>query len=200
VALVSQKGGSGKSTVAVHLAVCALRHRKRVAILDLDPQGSAAAWSEQRAEPAPSVVRALPARLRGLLDQARAEGADFCFVDSAPHVAAAAAVAIHSAQLVIIPCQPAFFDLAAIAASVELAGDKGAVLLNRCFPRGGQVEAARAALSGVPVVPVILHQRVAFARALNRGQSVEEFEPAGAAAGEIRELYEWTLKRLKRGT
>ena len=74
VAIISQKGGSGKTTIAVHLAVCAERAKKRIAIIDLDPQGSALEWFNRREAETPEVVRAVPEQLAALSDQVQALG------------------------------------------------------------------------------------------------------------------------------
>ena len=77
VAIISQKGGSGKTTIAVHLAVCAERAKKRIAIIDLDPQGSALEWFNRREAETPEVVRAVPEQLAALLAQAKATGINY---------------------------------------------------------------------------------------------------------------------------
>ncbi len=78
VVLLSQKGGTGKSTIATHLAVCAARDGKAVALFDIDPQAAAAKWSERRTAEGPPVVRAGAAQLPNLVQQARQQGADKC--------------------------------------------------------------------------------------------------------------------------
>src|SRR4051812_34962593 len=83
IALLSQKGGSGKSTIATHLAVCAERDGKGVAIFDIDPQASAISWAQRRKSESPPVVRATPVQLPGLLRTAKEQKADLIIIDTA---------------------------------------------------------------------------------------------------------------------
>ena len=109
VAMISQKGGSGKTTVAVHLAVCAELAGKRSAIIDLDPQASALEWGNRRQAETPEVVRATPEQLAGLLKLARANEADIAIIDTAPHSDRAATIAAGLADVILIPCRPGSF-------------------------------------------------------------------------------------------
>jgi chromosome partitioning protein len=200
VAIVSQKGGSGKTTVAVHLAVCAELAKKTAAIIDLDPQASAIEWASRREAETPEVITATPEQLPALLKQAKANGADLAIIDTAPHSDRAAVIAASHADLVLIPCRPSAFDVAAIGTTINLLKlskvmDRAAILLNAAPPRGIMTETAAAGLSEIiPVVPVHMHQRAAYSHAINGGHSVEEYEPNGKAAEEIRALYKWIMK------
>jgi chromosome partitioning protein len=120
IAIISQKGGSGKTTIAVHLAVCAQRARKRAAIIDLDPQASALEWQSRRKADTPEVITATPEQLSGLLNEAKKNGADLAIIDTAPHSDRAATIAAELADLVLIPCRPAAFDVAAIGTTLNL--------------------------------------------------------------------------------
>jgi chromosome partitioning protein len=200
VAIVSQKGGSGKTTIAVHLAVCAELANKKVAIIDLDPQASALEWRSRREAESPEVVTATPEQLPALLKSAKENGADLAIIDTAPHSDRAAAMAAARADLILIPCRPSAFDVAAIGTTLNLlkltkALGHTAILLNAVSPRGAMADVAEAGLSEiVPVVPVRLHQRAAYSHAINSGHSVEEYDPHGKAAEEIRALYKWIMK------
>lgn len=200
VAIVSQKGGSGKTTIAVHLAVCAERAKKRAAIIDLDPQASALEWQSRRAATTPEVIMATSEQLSVLLQQAKDNGADLAIIDTAPHSDRAATVAANLADVILIPCRPAAFDVAALGTTLNLlkltkAKNKAAILLNAVPPRGGITDEAEAGLSTLaPVVPVRMHHRAAYSHAVNDGRSVEEYDPKGKAAQEIRALYKWIMK------
>lgn len=200
VAIISQKGGSGKTTVAVHLAVCAELAGKRSAIIDLDPQASALEWGKRRQADTPETVRATPEQLAGLLEQARANGADLAIIDTAPHSDRAATIAAGLADIILVPCRPAAFDVAAIPVTLQIlklcnAQSRAAILLNAVPPRGSQADEADAGLSSLAqVVPVRLAHRAAYSHAVNDGRSVEEYEPSGKAAEEIRSLYQWIMK------
>jgi len=196
VALVTEKGGAGKSTIAVHLAIAAQRKGKVVALIDIDPQASAKLWCDRRGADDMAVVSARAAELPRLLAEAKRQGADFVMIDTAGHADVSADVVVQSADMVLIPCRPSLYDLEAgakTAKKVRTAGVKNAAfVLNAVPPRGTRADEARAALSDVlPVAPVELHNLVAYSDALNDGRSVEELDPRGKAAEEIRALYEW---------
>ena len=197
IAIVSQKGGSGKTTVAVHLAVCAELAGQTAAIIDLDPQASALEWHSRREADTPEVITATPEQLAGLLKSAKENGADLMIIDTAPHSDRAAVVAADLADLVLIPCRPSAFDVAAIGTTLNLlkltkASNRTVILLNAAPPRGGLTDAAETGLSEmVSVAPVRLHHRVAYSHAINSGHSVEEYDPHGKAADEIRALFKW---------
>ncbi len=201
VAIISQKGGSGKTTIAVHLAVCAERQGQPTLILDLDPQGSARSWLSRRGDDAPEVVAADPSQLAGLLQKAKAGGAGLVILDTAPHSDRTAALAAQLADVVLIPCRPTAFDVDAIASTLTItklaeAQARTGVVLNAIPTRGDYAEEVRAGLSEwVTVVPVNLYQRAAYFNAVNDGRSVEEYEPKGKAAEEIRALYKWVIKK-----
>jgi chromosome partitioning protein len=200
IAIISQKGGAGKTTVAVHLAVCAELAGQRSAIIDLDPQASALEWASRRNAENPEVIHATPEQLATLLDQAKANGADIAIIDTAPHSDRAATIAAGFADVILIPCRPAAFDVAAIPTTLDIlklakAKDKAAILLNAVPPQGKTGDEAEAGLSTLArVVPVRLVHRAAYSHAVNDGRSVEEFEPNGKAAEEIRGLYHWIMK------
>jgi chromosome partitioning protein len=194
LAILAQKGGSGKTTVAVHMAVCAVQRKLKTAIIDIDPQGSAFQWNASRPEGMKlDAVAANAAQLAGLLQRAKAGGIELAIIDTAPHSNAEAATAASLADFVLIPCRPARFDLDAIASTVEIARAANApcgVVINAA-PRGRLAEEARAALTskGVNVIETVLHQRAAYSHAVIDGRSVHEHEPNGAAAEEIDNLY-----------
>jgi chromosome partitioning protein len=199
IALITEKGGTGKSTIAVHLAIAARRHGKVVAVIDLDPQASAHLWAQRRGNQDLAVVTARAAELPRLLDEARRQGADFILIDTAGHADVSADAVMQSADIVLIPCRPSLYDLdagAKTAGKVRKAGVKtAAFVLNAVPPRGTRADEAREALRDVlPVAPVELHNLVAFSDALNDGRSVEELDPHGKAAEEIRDLYKWLIE------
>lgn len=202
LAILAQKGGSGKTTLAVHMAVCATRRKLRTALIDLDPQGSAHDWNESREEGRKlDAVKASSGQLAALLKQAKAAGADLAIIDTAPHSDSAAAIAAQLADFVLIPCRPARFDLKAIgstAAIAKLAKTPAAVVLNAA-PRGKLAEEARGALQqqGCTVLEPVLHQRAAYSHAVIDGRSVHEYEPQGKAATEIDALFVCVRKALR---
>ena len=201
VAIISQKGGAGKTTVAIHLAVAAEQRGLRTAVFDLDPQASATSWSDRRNNPSPTVVAAQPPRLANLLEQAAAQSADLVLIDSAPNADAASLAAARVADLILIPCRPAAFDLDAIGTTLNLAtlaGKPAWVVLNAVSPHGKLGEEAAVALrqGGVQVAPLTVHHLVAFAHAVNDGRTAQEYDPKSRAATEVDTLFRWLTKTL----
>jgi chromosome partitioning protein len=205
LAIVSQKGGVGKTTICLHLAVEAAKAGP-VAVIDLDPQASAAGWADSREAEQPAVIACPPARLAVTLDAARRTGASVAIIDTAPHAEAPALAAARAADLILIPTRPGILDLRAIGASVEiakLAGKPAAVILNAAPPIGGQAgEAGEAAgeTYAIAVSPAIIRQRVLFGYALVTGNTAGELDPDSKAAGEITALWQWISQRVDAST
>jgi chromosome partitioning protein len=196
VAIISQKGGAGKTTLAVHLAAAAAAAGHVSAIIDLDPQATAASWGDRRQTIEPEVVSGQAVRLPTLMKTACDNGADFLVLDTAPNADQTASIAARSADLVLIPCRAATFDLEAIETTLLLAraaAKPAYVVLNAVPPRGGIGKEAAAGLihRGAWVAPRQITQRAAFTHSVIDGRTAQEFEPGGKAAEEIRELYEW---------
>lgn len=202
VIIASQKGGVGKSMLAVNLAIAAERDGLSAIIIDLDPQASASSFGDIRERDSPAIVAVPPARLEHALQAAAAGGADIAILDTAPHAGADALAAARAADMVIIPCRVAFFDLRAIGATADiakLAGKPSAVVFNAAPPRAAVLlEEARkaAAVHGLATSPAIVSQRAAFGHSLTAGQGVQEFEPTGKAAEEIEQLYRWLARKI----
>lgn len=202
VAILSQKGGTGKTTLSLHLAVAAERAGLPAAVIDLDPQASAAGWKDSRKNEAPVVLPVPATRLPQALRGAEKGGAGLVLIDSAPHSTDAALAAAEAANLVLIPCRAGILDLRAISTTAriaKLAGKRAFVVLNAMPPRASNVLAdARAAVAvhGLDVAPVSLQQRAAFAHALTAGQTAQEYEPDGKAADEVARLFDWLKRQL----
>ena len=198
VAVISQKGGSGKSTIAVGLAVAHKLAGGVSVVVDLDPQGSASVWSDLREAGTPVVVAAHAPRVGRVLDAARAEGVDLALIDTAPHASDAALAAARAANFALVPCRAAVPDLHAIGASLDLcrlAGVRAFVVVNAAPVQGTLADQAQAAVAshGGTLAPVVLHQRIAHVHAFTTGRTAEEFDPRSKAAAELLELYRWAL-------
>ena len=200
VALLNQKGGVGKTTLALHLAGRWAGKGKRVVVVDADPQGSALDWSEQRA-------REGVARLFGVLGLPRetlhrelpaiAADSDHVIVDGAPRIAGVARTALLAADLVLIPATPSPLDGWASAEMLRLLDEARvfrpglfARLLNRCAARTVIARETADALAehDPPVLATRIGQRVIFADAARTGRLAEELEPGCLAAGDIAAL------------
>jgi len=209
VGLLSRKGGVGKTTLAVHLAVLAQQAGQRTLLIDLDPQRSAAAWWRAREAETPALVETGPPELRGILDAARVDGVDLVVVDTRPSAEADVAHVAALADLVLIPTRPAIFDLRAILGTLDVvkgAARRSLLVLNACPPARGTGEAsivtdARRALTafGVPVASVAITSRAAFVAAPIAGLTAGETDPQGKAAKEIRALWRIVEKELAHG-
>lgn len=194
IGFLAQKGGAGKTTLAVHLAVLA----GDALVVDLDPQRSAAEWWKSRTAELPELAVGEARDLAGALAAAKRA---WVLIDTAPHAAEDARTVASLVDLVVIPTRPAILDLRAIRATVEIvrqAAAKAVIVLNSCPAARGIAEAAvtseaRQALAayGLPMAPVAIIQRAAFSHALNDGQAVTEYEPDGKAADELRSLWRW---------
>lgn len=205
LALLSQKGGSGKTTLATHLAV-AFGGGRRVVLVDTDPQRSAAAWWRAREAETPELIEAKAEAITGTLRSIRAAGAGLVIVDSMPSVASDIGSIARAADFVLIPCRPSILDLRAVGGTVELvkAGRVAAAIVLNAVPAArGVGEAsvtveARKALAqyGLPVLSVAIGHRAVLAHALAAGLAVEEYEPQSRAAGEVRDLARIVEKQL----
>ena len=199
IGVLSQKGGVGKTTVALNLAAAIATSGSRVLVVDADPQGSALAWSSAReAEPLfPVVGMAKPTLHRELPNLAA--NYDFIVIDGAPRVNDLARSAILASNLVLIPVQPSPYDIWASSETVRLirearqinAALEAAFLINRKIARsaiGRDAAAALAQFEDIPVLEVHLSQRILYAESAAKGLTVVEVAPQGEAAREFRAL------------
>jgi chromosome partitioning protein len=202
IALIAQKGGTGKTTLALALAVAAEQAGLDTLIIDLDPQATACNWSDRRAADSPLVIDAQPARMAQALEKARSGGIGLAVIDTPARSEQSALAAAKVADLIIIPCRPQIYDLETITHTRELialAGNKPAlVVLNAIPARGDRQDQARLAVENMqlPVCPVSLGQRAAFGDAGTLGQTALEYDPKGKAAEEIRQLYKYISRLL----
>lgn len=205
IAVISQKGGSGKTTLALHLAVAAAQAKRNTAIIDLDPQASAAKWADRRTGELPVVLSVHASRLAHEMKRVKETGGELLFLDTAPHSDSAALEAAKASDLVIIPCRPAILDMEAITNTLDLVRTTKTpvfVVLNAVAAQGQEAEEASEAIAAlnVAVSPVRLVNRVAYARALITGQTAQEFEPDGKAAADIERLHKFICAQLNTTT
>ena len=195
VSVINQKGGSGKTTLALHLAVAASQAGLNTAVIDLDPQASSANWGDRRQAKVPVVRSAHASRLRHELRQIQDAGGEMVLIDTAPHADSAALEAAQVSDLVLIPCRPSYLDLEAMTNTLGLLRTTGKpvwAVLNAVAPFGAEAEAAAETMAALDVrlCPARLGRRVAYSRAVESGQTVQEVQPKGKAAGEVTRLYE----------
>lgn len=211
IGVLSQKGGVGKTTIAVNLAATFAKSGARVLLVDADPQGSALQWSAARdAETLFSVVGMAKATLHRELPDI-AKDYQMVIIDGAPRVNELGRAAILASDMVLIPVQPSPYDIWAAAETVRLIQEaqqykpdlKGAFVINRKIANtaiGRDVTEALGQFENIPVLPTALHQRVVYAESAGQGLSVLEVDPKGEAAREIALLAEnlTTTKKEKR--
>jgi chromosome partitioning protein len=208
ISLIGQKGGTGKTTLALGLAVAAARAGHATAIIDLDPQASAAKWKDRRADDNPAVVSAQASRLKPAMDTASAGGVEFVFIDTAGRKDDSALNAARVSDLVLIPTRPSIVEvetLPEVNDLLRLGGSPPAfVLLNCVHPSAGhrgliEVHQAIKDLFGLVVCPVHICQRSAYAEAPTSGQTPQELDADGKAAEELKRLFEFTCEFVNTG-
>jgi chromosome partitioning protein len=207
VAILGQKGGSGRSTLSVSLATAAERAGKPALILDLDPQATACKWSDRRKSDSPIVLDSQPARVANAIAKAKEGGIEWVSVDTPPRSAEAALAAAKVADLIVMPIRAQINDLETVPNTLDLIATasrarKGPIptlaILNAVAPRGNRHDQARAGLKemGIEVCEQTLGQRAAFGDAAALGLSVLEHDPAGKSAEELRAVYKAILALL----
>lgn len=208
IAIIGQKGGTGKTTVALGLAVAAFRAGKMAAVIDVDPQASAANWKDRRAEDDPAVVSAQVSRLKQTLEVAEKGGAEVVIIDTAGRQDDSSLNAARVADLVLIPTRPNIVELETLPAAsdvLRLAGSPPAlVVLNGIHPTATkQAEEARGVVEqsfGLSVAAVHLCQRTAYADAMTSGRTPQELDPDGKAAAELDALFRLCCEVVNNGT
>jgi len=203
LALASQKGGSGKTTLSGHLAVQAQRAGAGpVVLIDIDPQGSLSDWWNEREAEMPAFAQTTVARLMTDLDDLRAQGFKLAVIDTPPAITAAIQSVIAVAELVVIPTRPSPHDLRAAGATVDLCERAGKPLMfvvNAATPKARITSEAAVALSQHgTVAPVTLHHRTDFAASMIDGRTVMEADPRSKSAAEIEALWSYVHDRLER--
>ncbi len=199
---VTQKGGSGKTTLCLNLAVAARERGLQSLILDLDPQATAEAWYQDRDALEPRLIRVTAADLPRALELARSRGFTHLFIDTPGRDEPAVAAAVRAAHFCLVPCRPTPPDMKAqpaTVATIRRLHKPFAFVLTQAPPRGFRVREARRGLAVLgPVAPVAVVTRSVFQDAQGAGLGVTEYEPEGKAALEIRGLWDWIARRLEK--
>ena len=203
VAVVMEKGGVGKTTIALNLAVAATQHGLSAAVINIDQQATASNWTDRRSDEKPWVVPTLTARLGAAIEQAKAQGIEFLVIDTPPHSGHDAAEAARRADAVVVPVEPHLFTLETVPKLSELlrfVGNPHALFVINKAPAQG-TEGSNAAdyikAQGFSVCPVILHLRAAHRHATNVGKVAAEYDSDGKAAQEVLQLYTYTLEFIE---
>ena len=202
-AVISQKGGPGKSTVSMNLAVAAHLAGKSVAVLDTDPQCSISQWGDIREAEGilePVVVAIPPSRLSQAIATTQEDNIDLVVIDTAPFNSEGILTAARLSDICIVPCRPSILDLSAITTTLDLCSAAGAtvgLLLNavKSKPQLHEATTALKDLAGTDsnrqMCPLALWDRTDYSKAVVDGQGVLEYAPSGKASEEIKRLYKW---------
>lgn len=203
ITFASQKGGSGKTTLAGHTAVAAeLSGAGPVALVDTDPQGSLSDWWNERQAETPLFARTTVAQLGSDLAQMREIGIKLVVIDTPPAITHTIAEVVRASDLVVIPTRPSPHDLRAAGATVQLVEGLGKPLV---FAMNAATQRARITAEAVfalsqhgTLVPTIVHQRTDFAASMIDGRTVMEIANAERSAKEVMDLWTYLRHRLAR--
>lgn len=201
--VTSQKGGSGKTTISGHLAVAAARSGAGpVALIDMDPQGSLAAWWNERTAEEPAFAQSSVQSLDADLLALKEEGFRLVVIDTPPAITRANQIVIARSDLILIPTRPSPHDLRAVPATIELVENAAKPMLfviNGATVRAKLTAEAAIALSQHgTVAPVILHNRQGFVSSMIDGRTVMEARKGRKSTEEIENLWLYVEERLKK--
>jgi chromosome partitioning protein len=201
IAFVTQKGGSGKSTLCINLSIAAQEAGRSVCILEMDRQATVSDWAESREGDGPEVAQVDATQLDPVVERLKGSGYDYVFIDTPGVDSPGTLSAIRAADLCMIPCRPTPADLRAFKptlAAIYRLEKRFAFVLNQTPPRSYRVRDAAEGLAVLGVVPdVNIVLRNDYQDAIGLGKGVTEFNPQGQAADEIRRLWTWMEKRVK---
>lgn len=202
IAIIGQKGGTGKTTLAEILLVAFEADGLTAIGIDLDPQTSLCSWADAREADSPAVLPVPHSRLPQTLDTAKAEGVQVCIIDTAGRAEQAALKAAQAADVVILPLQPTSADLVTAKATKEIielakAPASFAVLMRVKAQGTRHIEAAEFLKSlGIETCPATIGERVSYQDAAAAGQTPQETEPGSRAAVECQNVYVFTRQHI----
>lgn len=206
IAVLSRKGGAGKSTLAVHLATAATAAGRRTMLVDMDPQRSVLEWARERTIDWPMVIEGRPGALFTTHRAAERQGIDLMVLDTRSSSDVEAAEAVRFADLCLIVVRPSFFDLQAVGRTAELVANMrrpGLFVLNQAPVRrnGAEPRVIRDAVRELcardfEIAEVGLRQRAAYQAAMWKGLGAQEDQPDSQAAFEINSLWASVADRL----
>jgi len=207
IVLAQQKGGVGKTSLAVNLACQAVAHGQKAAVIDMDvEQGSAAEWGRRRKEAGlgePVVYTAHTNELDGRI--AKLQNIDWIFIDSPGRDAPASSAALRVADITIIPCRPVEDDIGPSFKAVKLisrSNGRYAYIMNIAPPQAGRIRARKVGeelkSAGHPVSPIIIVQTMSVPDANAHGMGVNEYKPGSESAEDFSRLFAWIQGELRR--
>jgi chromosome partitioning protein len=206
VGVIGQKGGGGKTTISLNLAVAAAQQSLAAVVIDIDQQANAAKWRDRRESENVAVIGALQSRIKQTLETARNHGADLVVIDSPGHNDSGAMETARASDIVLLPVEPQMFHfdtLPAMRDLIRIAGDTPTYLvLNKLHPTASvQAERLKQIIEAaykMPVCPVHLSRLDIYASSADLGLTPLEQEPKGKAAIEIRGVYEFICQQVNK--
>lgn len=204
IAVSSQKGGSGKTTLAAHLAVAAESEGAGpVVLIDTDTQGSLSKWWNARNSQTPVLAQVDTGNLSEACNALRAAGAELVIIDTPPAIVWTIVQVFKVSDLIVVPVRPSPHDLAAAGSTIDLAeeyGKRSIFVVNGATQQARITGEAAIALSQHGrVVPTITHNRTAFAASMIDGRTVLEAVDSSQSAEEIKKLWAYLARQLNSG-
>ena len=204
IAFCTQKGGTGKTTIATALAVAAHQAGKKSALLDLDPQTNAVNWFDRREGDGPDVASIQPGAIPRSLDAYRGLGMDWVFIDTPGKMDSASTEAAKHADIVLVPSQAQIFSIETLEPLKRLLDIAGSpptfVVLNLVHPNaGGRTADDAAAIAerfNLSVAPIHMSRLKAYEDAPALGKTPQELEPQGRAAQEVAGLFSFLSEQV----
>jgi len=203
IVLASQKGGAGKTTLCGHLGVEAVTAGHKVALIDTDPQGSLAAWWNERVTGEPVFITSSIGTLANDIEIVRNAGFDFLLIDTPPAVTETIKTVVELADLVVIPTRPSPHDLRAVGKTVDIVNDcnkRMVFVINGAANRAKiSTDAAIALSQHGAVCPTVIYQRTDFASSMIDGRTAQEVDAASKSAIEVKELWKYVDTHARKG-
>jgi chromosome partitioning protein len=206
IGVIGQKGGGGKTTTSLGLAVAAAEDGKAVVVIDLDQQANSAKWRDRREPDNVAVIGALQSRIKQTLETARVHGAEYVIIDSPGHNDSAAMETVRASDIVLLPVEAQMFHFETLPAMrdlIRVAGDKPTwILINKLHPAASvQAEKLKRILAetyAMSVCPIHWSRLDVYGTAADIGLTPLEQAADGKAAEEIRSLYKFTCQQINK--
>lgn len=207
IALASQKGGVGKSTVSIHLAVTASLDSKKVLLVDLDAHSKTSTrWAENRESKTPLVIKSNVEDIKKVLKLAKTENYDYVFLDCPPYINDVVKNVTELSDYTIVPTQPNFPDLQTLFEVVSEVSPPYSILLTRTKPKRNGMEVSTVkevrdliTENDFPLLPCAITNRDDFSDSMYSGESVNEYDKKSKSTQEVNTLYKVLRKELKNG-